>query len=117
MTALFASCEAATAPALILGEVTAPSARCVFPTQPVQLRPVELMPVSPAPLPLKDAAVTLPLAIMLPATSSFCVGLAVPIPTLPLVKIAAGPVPTLLALKAGPTPWPHVSSAGALLLG
>ena len=59
----------------------------------------------------------LPLAIMLPVTSSFWDGLAVPMPTLPLVKIAAGPVLVLLALKAGPTPWPSVSSAGALLLG
>ena len=46
--------------------------------------PDVVTPVNPAPLSLNDAALIVPLALMLPVTSSFDAGLVLPMPTLPL---------------------------------
>src|SRR5260370_1453457 len=51
--------------------------------QPVHVNPEAVTLVNPAPMPVNDAAFTLPLALILPLTSSFWPGDTVPTPTLP----------------------------------
>ncbi len=86
--------------------------------QPVHVNPEAVTPVNPEPLPVNDDALTLPLALIFPLTSSFWAGDRVPTPTLPptsamstLPNAAPEPLPPLPLAEPAPIAVPPAPPA------